>query len=196
MVAALVPAACGSSDKLPAYAQPSATTGSITVLKVEDKVYGFRMAYPKGWVGTRYANPSPSGQTGVLEFAAAFADPKGAQADGSFLDSVQVAIYTLAHPSSPKSLGRQGAVKLMFGTILKDMDSMSPRTDVVPVTVDGVSGWRLGYQYKIGGEIVDANSILVVKGKRAYWMTTQGGAYTWRTVAPTLGACERYFRVL
>jgi hypothetical protein len=196
LVAALVPAACGSSDKLPAYAQPSATATSITLLKVEDKVYGFRMAYPKGWVGTRHANPSPTGRTGDLEYVAAFADPEGAQADGAYLDSVQVAVYTLARPMSPKSLERGAAVKLMFDTILKDVDSVSPRTNVVRVTVDGVPGWRLGYQYKVGGEIVDANSTLVAKGKRAYWMTAQGGAYTWRTVSPTLATCERYFGVL
>jgi hypothetical protein len=196
LVAALVPAACGSSGELPAYAKPSATATSITMLKIEDKTYGFRMAYPKGWVATRYTNPSPSGQTGDLEYVAAFADPDGAQADGSYLDSVQTAVYTLADPASPKSFTRKDATKLMFGTILKDMDSMSPRTNVVPVTVDGVPGWRLGYQYKVGSEVVDANSILVVKDKRAYWMTTQGGAYSWRTVAPTLALCQRYFRVL
>lgn len=196
LVAVLVPAACGSSDKLPTLAQPSASATSITMLKIEDKVYGFRMAYPKGWVSTRYVNPSPAGQAGALEFAVAFADPKGAQADGSYLDSVQVAGYILARPMRPKDLTRPAATKLMLDTILKDIPTVSPRTSVTPLRVDGVPGWSLGYQYKVGGQIVDANSILVAKGKRAYWMTTQAEAYSWRTVSPTLATCQRYFRVL
>jgi hypothetical protein len=58
-----------------------------------------------------------------------------------------------------------------------------------------VPAWRLGYQYSVGGEVVNANSMLIVKGKRAYWTTTQSGAYTWRTVSPILATCERYFAV-
>ena len=64
--------------------------------------YGFRVAYPFGWVGTRYQNPQPDGREGTLLHLVAFADPKGAQGDGSYLDSVQVAVYQLEGPLKPE----------------------------------------------------------------------------------------------
>ena len=42
---------------------------------------------------------------------------------------------------------------------------MSPRSNVEQVMVHGVPAWRVGYQYAVGGEIVNANSMLIVKGQ-------------------------------
>jgi hypothetical protein len=195
-IVATVATACGSSGKLPAYASPSATAKTLKIRKIEDGKYRFRMAYPFGWVGTRYENPKPGGPEGTLQAVAAFADPKGAQASGSYVDSVQVAVYQLDRPLSPGDLTLESASSLMYRVILRDIASVSPRTNVEPIKVHGVPAWRAGYQYKVGGEIVDANSTLIVKGKWAYWMTTQSGAYTWRTVSPILATCEQYFEVL
>jgi hypothetical protein len=194
--AATTAAACGSSGQLPAYASPSATAASIKVHEIEDKTYGFRMAYPVGWVGTRYQNPDPGGAEGTLQYVAAFADPKGAQGNGSYLDSVQVAVYQLERPLTPDALTPATARRLIYKVILRDMESMSPRSDVKPVKVHGVPAWHVGYQFSAGGEVVNANSTLIVKGEYAYWATAQGGAYTWRTVSPTLATCDQHFEVL
>lgn len=195
MILMYVGSGCGSSGHLPAQASPSATAATLKIRKVHDVDYGFRMAYPAGWVGTRYANPSPSAQDGTLLYVVAYADPEGAQADGSYLDSMQVAVYALDRPMAPDDLTLESASTLIYRVILKDMTSMSPRSNVELVKVGGVPAWQVGYEYEVGGEVVSARSALVVKGKRAYWLTAQAGTYTWRTVAPTLDTCVRFFRI-
>jgi hypothetical protein len=189
-------AGCGSSGKLPAQASPSATATSVKIRTITDTKYDFRMAYPFGWVGTRYRAPSPGGPEGTLQYVVAYADPKGAQAGGSYLDSEQIAVYQLARSMSPGDLDIETANRLIYDVILKNMSSLSPRTNLKAVKVAGVPGWQVGYEYQVGGEVVSARSALMVKGDRAYWLTAQAGTYTWRTVAPTLDACVRYFKLL
>jgi hypothetical protein len=189
-------AGCGSSNKLPAQASASATATTLKMRTVHDTKYDFRMAYPFGWVGTRYENPTAGGPEGTLQYVVAYADPKGAQAGGSYLDSEQVAVYQLARSIAPDSLDLRSASRLIYQVILKGMESLSPRTNVELVKVAGVPAWQVGYEYEVGGEVVAARSALIVKGKRAYWLTAQAGTYTWRTVAPTLETCARQFKLL
>jgi hypothetical protein len=189
-------AGCGSSGRLPAQAAASPTASTLRILTVKDSKYDFRMAYPAGWVGTRYQNPTPGGSEGALQYVVAYADPKGAQAGGSYLDSEQVAVYQLARSMSPDELDIKTANRLIYDVILKDIASLSPRTNLKPVMVAGVPAWQVGYEYEVGGEVVSARSALMVRGERAYWLTGQAGTYTWRTVAPTLDACVRYFKLL
>jgi hypothetical protein len=186
---------CGASGRLPAQASPSATAKSIEIRKVTDHKYGFQMAYPAGWVGTRYANPSPGGPEGTLQYLVAYADPKGARAGGSYIDSEQIAVYALGRPIKPNGLTLESASRLIYKVILKPMANMSPRTNVEPVKVAGYPAWQVGYEYEVGGQVVSARSALMVKGDRAYWLTAQAGTYSYQTVAPTLDTCVRYFRL-
>jgi len=191
----VVAAGCGSSGQLPAIAAPSATAKTVKVRVVSNPDWQFRMAYPNGWVGTRYQNPQPDGGNGTLQFLLAYADPHGAQSSGTYLDSVQTAVYQLDKPMRPADLTAQAASQLATGVILKGMKSYSARA-FKKVDVAGVPGWALGYQFKVGSQVVDANSILIVKGRRAYWMTAQSGAYSWQKIASTLATCQRYFKLL
>jgi hypothetical protein len=190
----LVTTGCGSSGKLPAWASPSATATSLDIRKVTDEKYGFRMAYPEGWVGTRYEIPKPGGPEGTLQYVVAYADPKGAQAGGSYIDSEQVAIYQLARAMKPDDLTLSSASRLIYHVILKNMESVSPRSNVTKGNVGGVPAWQVSYEFAVAGDVVYARSVLVVKGERAYWLTMQAGTYSYRTVSPTLAACFKYFR--
>jgi hypothetical protein len=188
-------AGCGSSNKLPAWASPSATAKSIDIRTVTDKKYGFRLAYPVGWVGTRYQNPKPGGPEGTLQYVVAYADPKGAQAGGSYIDSEQVAVYQLERPMRPDDLTLSSASRLIWKVILKDMDSVSPRSNVTKGDVAGVTAWQVSYEFAVAGDVVIARSALVVKGRCAYWLTMQSGTYSYRTVSPTLATCFKRFRL-
>jgi hypothetical protein len=194
-LAATLVAGCGSSSGLPAIAEPSPTATSLTIGKVVDEKWGFEMAYPNGWVQTHYENPQLGGPEGTLQYMVAYADPKGSQGNGSYLDSLQVAVYRVDSVLQPDALTPQLAARLAAGVILKDVEGFSPRT-LKKLDVHGVSGCLVGYQFDVGGKTVNADSILIVKGRRAYWMTAQSGAYTWRTVSPTLATCQNLFRLL
>jgi len=202
MLTALVVAAvaatlsgCGSSGVLPALASPSPTATSLKIAKVVDHKWGFEMAYPYGWVGTHYEKPTPGGVAGTLQYVVAYADPNGSMGNDAYLDSVQVAVYRLAGARRPEDLTPQLASRLALGVMLKDMPSLSPR-GVKKIDVFGVPGCMVSYQYDAGGVSVDANSILILRGRRAYWATGQSGAYTWRTVSPTLATCQNAFKLL
>jgi len=186
---------CGSSGQLPAIAAPSTGPTTIQVRVVTDRTWRFRMAYPDGWVGTRYENPEQHAPAGSLLFLAAFADPHGAKGNGSYLDSVQLAIYQLETPLQPSDLTPQLASQIAVKMILRGMTSFSAR-ELRKVKVGGVPGWTVGYQFKAGSQTVDANSILIVRGDRAYWLTTQSGAYSWQRIATTLATCQGGFRLL
>ena len=195
LAAAVSVAACGSAGQLPSLASPTATATSLKIRKISDDTWGFRMAYPDGWVGTHYANPSAEGPEGTLLYVMAFADPKGAEANGSYLDSEQLAVYQLAQPMSPDDLTLESASRLIYKVILKDVTSLSPRTNVEPYKLNGMDAWRVGYEYRVGDEVVAAKSALIVRGRRAYWYTAQAETYAWRTVSLTLETCVRYFHL-
>ena len=127
-VAAMLVAGCGSSNKLPAYASASPTATTLKIAKVVNDTYGFEMAYPYGWVGTHFENPETGGAAGAtLKYFIAFADPDGSKGNGSYLDSVQVAVYELDRAVQPKELTPAIASRLAVDVILKDMESLSPR---------------------------------------------------------------------
>jgi hypothetical protein len=190
----LVTVGCSSEGKLPAWASPSATAKSLGIRKVTDKKHGFRLAYPEGWVGTRYQNAKSGGPEGTLQYLVAYADPKGAQAGGAYIDSEQVAIYQLDRPMQPDDLTLSSASRLIYDVILKNMDSVSPRSNVEKGDVAGVTAWQVSYEFAVGGDVVYARSALVVKGERAYWLTMQAGTYSYRTVSLTLATCFKHFR--
>lgn len=193
--AASIATGCASSGTLPAIAAASPTASTIKIRVLPVKEWGFKMAYPDGWVGMHYTNPKPGEADDTLQFLIAYADPHGVQGNGSYLDSVQVAVYRLSTSRQPSDLTQQMAVQIAQRVMLKDMSSFSLRA-LKKVDVGGVPGWSVGYQYSVGGQIVDANSMLILKGHRAYWMTSQSGAYDWQKVATTLDTCQRYFELL
>ena len=187
---------CGSSGKLPAWAPPSPTATSVKIRIIDDAKYHFRMAYPFGWVSTRWEDKGAAGPEGSLRYVVAYADPKGSHAGETYLDSEQVAIYRLDTPTSPGDTTLLSANKLIYGVLLKDMTSLSPRSNVTPIKVHGLPAWQVTYEYAVEGQSVTARSTLITRGRSAYWLTEQAGMYSQRTVAPTLATCLNYFRLL
>jgi hypothetical protein len=187
---------CGGSGKLPAWAAPSPTASSVNIRIVRDTKYRFRMAYPSDWVSTRWEHKGAAGPHGSLQYVVAYADPKGAQAGETYLDSEQVAVYRLDPAMTPDELTLASASRLIYRVILKDIPTLSPRTNVKPIKVHGVPAWLVTYEYAVQGKQVTATSTLIAKGHNAYWLTEQAGVYSQRTVAPTLAACLNYFRLL
>jgi hypothetical protein len=196
LIAVCLLSGCGGAGKLPASANPSPTASSVSIKIVRDTKYRFRMAYPSGWVSTRWEHEGAVGPDGSLQYVVAYADPKGAHAGGTYLDSEQVAVYRLDTPMTPDELTLESASRLIYRVILKDIPTLSPRSNVKPIKVHGVPAWVVTYEYAVRGGQVTATSTLIVKGHNAYWLTEQAEMYSQRTVAPTLAACVSYFRLL
>jgi len=195
MMCVAVAAGCGSAGQLPAIAAPQTAVKTIQVRVITDKTWRFRMAYPDGWVGTRYENPDQTAPAGALLYLVAFADPHGVVGNGNYLDSVQLAIYRLEKPMRPGDLTPRLGTQIAVKMILKGMTSFSPR-ELKKVDIHGVPGWTVGYQYAAGSQTVDANSVLIVRGEYAYWLTTQSGAYSWQRIASILATCQGDFKLL
>jgi hypothetical protein len=194
--AAVVMTGCGSSGELPAMAAATPTAKSIQLKVITIDKYGFRMAYPKGWVGTHFERATPGGPEGTLQFLIAYADPNGAQAEGSYLDSEQVAVYQLAKPMKPQDLTIEEANRLVYHVFLKDIPNVSPRANWKAFKVHGVPAWQVVYEYAVHGKEITAQATLVTRGRRAYLLTQQAGIYAQRTVAYTLSTALEYFELL
>ena len=194
--AAAVMTGCGSSGELPAMAAatPTATTLKVKVITVDK--YGFKMAYPQGWVGTHYERSAPGGPEGTLEYLIAFADPEGAQAGGSLLDSEQVAVYRLAKPMKPQDLTVEEADRLVYHVFLKDLPDLSRRANWKAIKVHGLPAWQVVYEYSAHGKEITAQATLTTRGHRAYLLTQQAEVYSQRTVAYTLETVLEYFELL
>jgi hypothetical protein len=195
-VLAAAMAGCGSSGDLPAIAAASPTATSLKVKVLTIDKYGFKMAYPVGWVGTHYERATPGGPEGTLQYLIAFADPKGAQAEGAYLDSEQVAVYQLAKPMKPRDLTKEVANRLVYHVFLKDIPDVSPRSNWRAINVYGLPGWQVIYEYSAHGKEVTAQANLITRGNRAYVLTQQSEIYAQRKVAYTLQTVLGYFRLL
>jgi hypothetical protein len=198
LLVACVISACGNDGLLPAADRsPQPTSGTVRMKIVTNRDYGFRVAYPAGWVSSSWKRPTSSSPTTPLLYMTAFADPNGAQSKGTYVDAEQVAVYALSKPLTPSQLTRAIANRIIGGVMLADLPkATSYDTELKPTDVHGVPGWHISYEYEVNGQTVTAVSVLLARGARAYWVTQQASTYTWRTVSPTLLTCLAQFRLL
>ena len=189
--------ACGGqSGKLPAVMNsPSPTADRIKLQLVKNTEYAFRMAFPSGWLRSTWQREAGSKSVTSLRFMLSYADPKGAQVGGSYVDAEQVAVHRLSRAVSPSEVSKETATDIIYRVMLQDLPSLSVYGAPLKVDVHGDAGWRVEYAYQIGDTTIWAKSILVLKGKYAYWATGQANSYTMRTQYPTLATMLSYFRV-
>ncbi|MEI6451750.1 MAG: hypothetical protein WCP98_17645 [Actinomycetes bacterium] len=189
--------ACGGeSGKLPAtFSSPSATADRFKLQFVKNTEYAFRMAYPSGWLHSTWQREAGSKSVTSLQFMLSYADPKGAQVGGSYVDAEQVAVHRLSRAVSPGEVSQETATDIIHRVMLQDLPGLSVRSAPLKVDVHGDAGWHVEYAYRIGDTTIWAQSILVLKGKYAYWATGQASSYNMRTQYATLATALAYFRV-
>jgi hypothetical protein len=189
--------ACGGDHgRLPAaWNSPPPTALKVELGHVTNTEYAFRMAYPVSWLRSTWQKEPGSPSASTLQFLLSYADPGGAQVKGSYVDGEQVAVHLLSRSVLPGEVSREGALRIVRGVMLKDLPGFGFRREMDKVDVHGDTGWLVDYSYRIGTMTIWARSILVLKGKYAYWVTGQSSSTTWNSVYPPLETALSYFRV-
>lgn len=163
-----VPAAAGDSSAAPA------TFGLAT-----NKQYGFSVRYPRGWVGAA-TSAAPGDKSGAPLVSVSWADPKGKQVDGHYVDALQVSVYALTKPVKPADVARHaGDFKVIVDGLTKGLPRFAVTDHFKPITLNGTKGFQITYTYALHNTPTGAMSYLLPKGDYAYWVTGQASADTW-----------------
>ena len=145
----LLVTACGGTDRLPAASRSASMAGGVLEFSVvSDREHGFEMAYPAGWVRSEWVAPEGD-DSSPLEYVLAYADPKGAQVDGVYVDAEQISIYRLSRSVAPQEIDRSLANKIV-SLMLEDFPALSIRNKRLQrmtlrgVAVEGSEERRVG----------------------------------------------------
>ncbi|HUK78889.1 MAG TPA: hypothetical protein VL117_15025 [Thermoleophilia bacterium] len=175
-------------------AAPASSFGLATI-----KQFGVTLRVPIGWVSaSAAAKPGDTGNGPLL--VATWADPKGKQVDGHYLDAIQVMVFELNKPATAadvtrhfndfKAIGRQ-----MIAQELGKKQQVAVSDPFKPITLNGTSGLQVTYSYLVGTTPAGAMSYLLPKGRYAYWVTGQASAATWSTAWSRLAPAMASFTI-
>jgi hypothetical protein len=195
---AFAAAGCGASGtETPAIPNQSLRPADYTATLYRNSDYGFRMAYPKGWVTSSWtASPTPQ-PTDKPEFVVSFADPKGTQVKGNYVDAEQIAVYGMdkvvdkayvqSHPDEFSAL---------VHTLVGGLPGLAvPQDGFTTSALGDYPVFMLRYHYSIGSTVMWAESMLIAEGRYAYWVTGQTLSTTWNTKWKTMWASLATFKV-
>ena len=187
LVLVSVPAGCsssGSSTGLPSQAPlSSSSTKPDSFGFATNKRYGFSLRYPLGWLSAAF-RPLPGGKSGGPLMVTSWADPKGKQVDGHYIDALQVTVFELNKPVTEADVAEHAAdFKVICGEMMVEQLGKNPHIAISdpfrPVTVNGTMGFQITYSYLVDGTPTGAMSYLLPKGRYVYWVTGQASANTW-----------------
>ena len=141
--------------------------------------YRFAIRYPKGWQGA--TSTAPAGDTsGAPATSTTWADPKGKQVAGKYLDALAISVYELTKPATAADVKKHAAdFKAIAYGLIKDLPGFTITDPLRPITLNGSKGFQVTYTYTVQGAPAGAMSYLIPKGRFAYWLTGQASRDTW-----------------
>jgi len=163
------------------------------------KRFGISIRVPLGWASAA-ATAKPGDKSGGPLLVATWADPKGKQVAGHYLDALQIMVFELNKPAAPtdvavhpndfKAIGRE-----MIAEEIGTKQQVSISDPFKPITLNGTSGLQVTYSYLVGSTPTGAMSYLLPKGRYAYWITGQASAATWSTAWSKLAPAMSSFTI-
>jgi len=157
--------------------------------------YRFAMRYPKGWPST--TSGAKAGDTsGAPATSTTWADPKGKQVNGQYLDALQVSVYKLTQPATAADVKTHAAdFKAIAWGLIKSLPGFAVTDPLRPITLNGSKGFQVTYTYNLQGAPAGAMSYLIPKGRYAYWLTGQASKETWSSAWAKLTPAMASFTV-
>ena len=185
---------CGSGGALPATGGVASAPARLKVRMYKDRQLRFTVAFPQGWVVSKWHAPAGVPKTGDLVSTVAFANPKGTTINGRYVDAEHVSVSQLDRAVKPGAKYPDTSRRIMSNLLHKLTDAQ-PTGPPTEFTSNGDPGWRISYSYTLDGQQIFASSGLILKHQYAYWLTGQSAAGAWRTTWPVLRVAMGAFKV-
>ena len=197
LVAVLAATGCSASVSTGSSSPtPASSSGSTAATKTYSNTqYSFRITYPASF---KQGNPSGASSAGSsAAFEVIFADPKGAQVNNLYVDTVGVSVYQLKRSVSAAEVPK---LKQQFDQLVSQLMSGFPGAKITqplgPTVINGVPGFKFGYSYAKGSTQIQAVTYFLLKRSYEYELTEQASQQNWATVSPQLDAAVKSFTVL
>ncbi len=183
--------ACGSQEKT--------TLGGASGLGDNPQTFtssanGFTFQYPDGWKIDESATTDATAGSSATSSAAAF-DPKGAEADGTFIDLMQVAVYSLDLTITDDILPElETEIQNLLSSIEAQSADAQVASPLATIEAAGLKGYKVTYTFTKGGVPTTSSLYFLFKDNMEYLVTLQAANEHWAGLQDTFGAMLESFK--
>ncbi len=159
-----------------------------------DTNHGYSFEYPAGWEvqqgGTADVEAGSSASTSMGVY-----DPKGAVAQDTYIDMVQVSLYQLNVVVDESVMDEiKTEVESVLSSLENQAGDLATVEPLAETTVGDMEGWQVTYDFQKNGAPVTSTLYFLFWGDKEYQLTVQAAKENWELNEPIFEALVKSFR--
>ncbi len=190
--AALVLVVVATASLLSACGGETSSNGDTTTYT--DATYGYSFQYPSSWKVQQGDTADVSAGSASAASVGVY-DPKGAVAEDTYIDMVQISVYQLNVVVDESVMPEiktevEGVLDSLEGQA-GDLTTLEPLTEV---TVGDMTGYRVTYSFSKNNAPVTSTLYFLFSGDKEYQLTVQAADTNWEAKQGVFDALLASFR--